>query len=105
VEKGEQAQVEPGRKPTKCSINESGDKPPFSLLIEAKLPPGKTIKTASHSELLIAVRAAVKQWPIVAPQIVRMAVHGSPQWASQIFQAVPVSAGGKRRVISPERPP
>ena len=75
VQKGEQAQAEPGQKPTKRAINKSSDGVPVSLLIESKLPPGKTIMTANQSELILAVRASAKQWPVVASQIVKLAVQ------------------------------
>jgi hypothetical protein len=42
-------------------------------MIQAKLPQGKTIATATDTQLLNAVCKAVKQWPKEAPLIVRTA--------------------------------
>jgi hypothetical protein len=41
-------------------------------MIQPKLPPGKTIATASDTQLLDAVCKVVKQWPKDAPLIIRM---------------------------------
>jgi hypothetical protein len=55
-----------------------------TAMIGSKLPSGKTMATATKSEFLSAVCAAVKKWPDAAPQIVRAAVDAKKQWARDI---------------------
>lgn len=57
-------------------------------LIQAGLPPGKTLTTASKPEFLAAVCAAVKEHRTVAPEITRTAVSAHREYAGDIVSTV-----------------
>lgn len=53
-------------------------------MIQSKLPPTKTLATATKQEVLDAVCAAVKKWRKDAPQIVRTAAGARKEFAGDI---------------------
>lgn len=55
-------------------------------MIEAQLPEGKTLSTATKSELLSAVCAAIKKYPNAAPGIVKAAVDARKEWTADIVR-------------------
>jgi hypothetical protein len=55
-------------------------------MIESQLPHGKTTASASKTEYLAAVCAAVKKFRSAAPQIVRAAVDAHPGWKKDILR-------------------
>ena len=83
VGEGEQAQADPGVKPTKKTIkqakSEGTDAVPSHLLIEAKMP-NKLLTAVGKAEFLSALGAAVKQWPQVAPLIAQAAAKARKEW-------------------------
>ncbi len=57
-------------------------------MVEANLPQGQTIATASKADLLSALCAAVKKNPKAAPQIARKVAASPPDLAKDIVQTV-----------------
>ena len=57
-------------------------------MVEANLPQGQTIATASKADLLSALCAAVKKNPKAAPQIARMVAASRPDLAKDIVRTV-----------------
>src|SRR3954451_5544563 len=57
-------------------------------LVEANLPQGQTVASASKADLLAALCAAVKKNPNQAPQIARMVAAARPDMARDILRTV-----------------
>jgi hypothetical protein len=57
-------------------------------LIQAGLPPGKSITTATKPEVLAAVCAAVKEHRAIAPEIARTAISAHREYAGDIVATV-----------------
>jgi hypothetical protein len=55
-------------------------------MIQAALPQGTTMATASKADLLSAVCAAVRRNPGSAPQIVRVAMEARREWSGDILR-------------------
>ena len=53
-------------------------------MIQSKLPPNKTLATATRPEVLSAVWGAVRKWQNDAPQIVRTAADARKEFAADI---------------------
>ena len=68
-------------------------------MIESKLPHGKTMLTATKSELLSAVCGAVKQWPDAARQIVKAGIDAKRPWARDIVQTATRCARGDGKAL------
>ncbi|MEY2547296.1 MAG: hypothetical protein QOG48_2413 [Verrucomicrobiota bacterium] len=94
VHAGEQVDVAPDAKPEKQSGRLAENGAAWHLLIEAQLTSPATLKNAPGSDLLAAVRSAVKAWPHFAPQMISAAVRARRVLAAQIIAAALESAKG-----------
>lgn len=85
LKKGEQGEAETGQGQTKATIGDAINSVQWYLLIEIKLPAHKTVVSADKSQFLDGLCDALKQWQLVAPQIVKAAVTKRKELASDIL--------------------
>ena len=68
---------------TSASVAKAREMTPAEM-IQSKLPPAKTLVTASKPEVLFAVCGAIREWTNDAPKIVRTAAEAHKEFAGDI---------------------
>ncbi len=92
--KGDQGEAEPGQSETKGDIRNAMNSVQWYLLIETKLPPHETVVTADKQQFLDGLCDAMKQWRMVAPQVVKAAVQKRRELGPDILRTALRCLGG-----------